>query len=286
MLKTAIAMAAAALALAVASPAQAVTVASNSADSSHAAAAKKTAISYCPTGMRVIGGGGDIEYDDPMHARRDLVLTQMEPVHPLSGPDYYIVTGEEAGDKAHGDWWVRAIARCAMPVPGQHIVIASTNLSSPVYGSQAAIPTCPNGERVLGGGAWIVLPTAGHIGITEVQASATGGKWYAQANVDATGFSGDWNVTGFAVCAPPPDGYTIGSGETPGDSWTEVSQAYCIYPRQILGSGGQVTPWAAGDVMLTAAEPWGGVRVVTATAVENTATSDTWSVRSQAICAY
>jgi hypothetical protein len=93
-------------------------------------------------------------------------------------------------------------------------------------------------------------------------------------------------VTRFAVCAPPRDGYTITTAETPGDSWTELAQAYCIYPRQILGSGGQVTPSAAGDVMLTAAEPWGGERVVTATAVENTATSDTWSIRAQAICAY
>jgi hypothetical protein len=285
MLKTAIATAA--VAMAMASPAQAVTgLVSPVAYSDHAAAAKKTAISYCPPGERVIGGGGDLEYDDQMHARRDLVLTQMEPVHPLSGPDYYIVSGEEEGDKAHGDWWVRSIARCAQPVPGQHIVMASTTLSSPAYGSQAAKPTCPHGEKVLGGGAWIVLPTAGHIGITEMDASATGDLVYAQANEDASGYAGDWNVTGFAVCAPQPDGYQVATKETPGDSWTEVAQAYCIYPKQVLGSGGRVTPWAAGDVMLTAAEPWGGERVVTATAVESTATSSTWSIRSQAICAY
>jgi|tagenome__1003787_1003787.scaffolds.fasta_scaffold20850077_2 hypothetical protein len=285
MLMTAIATAA--VALAVASPARAVTgLISPLAYSTHAAATKKTAISYCPASERVVGGGGDIETDDPMHARRDLVLTQMEPVHPLSGPDYYIVSGEEAGDKAHGDWWVRAIARCAQPVAGQHIVIASTTLSSPAYGYQTAKPTCPHGERVLGGGAWIVLPTAGHIGITEMEASAAGDLVYAEANEDASGYSGDWNVTGFAVCAPEPDGYTIATGETAGDSWTELSEAYCIYPRQVLGSGGQVTPWAAGDVMLTAAEPWGGERVVSATGVENTATSSTWSIRSQAICAY
>src|SRR6185295_18874024 len=129
-----------------------------------------TATAYCPPGYRVIGGGADILYDDPMHGRRDLVLTQMEPVHPLSGPDFYVASAEEAGDKEHGDWWVRANARCAPPVPGQHTVIAASTIGSAE--ADGAHATCADGERVLGGGAWVITPTAGHVGITEMKADS------------------------------------------------------------------------------------------------------------------
>jgi hypothetical protein len=284
MLKYALA-AAAALTLVVASPAHAVI--SPIAESATTAAAKKTATSYCPDGWRAVGGGGSIHTTDSAHPRRDLVLVQMEPVHPLSGRDYYIVTGEEAGDAVHGDWYVRAIARCAEPVPGQHTVMASTSLDSADY--QTAKATCPNGERVLGGGAWIVLPTAGHVGLTEMKANPSGTLLYGQANEDHGGYAGDWNVSAFAICAPEPAGYHVVTREVPGGSgggWTQLAQAYCIFPEQVYGSGGAVTAWAAGDVMLTSAEQWGGERYVSAVGVENTSTSDDWSTIAQAICAY
>src|SRR4051812_35374565 len=121
MLKHAMLMAT--LTLAVATPAHAVTgLMTPIADSPATAAAAKTATASCPAGYPVIGGGGVVETPDPMHARRNVVLTRLQPVHPLSGADSYVVTGEETGDGAHGDWWVRATARCAQPLPGQHMV--------------------------------------------------------------------------------------------------------------------------------------------------------------------
>jgi hypothetical protein len=138
---------------------------------------------------------------------------------------------------------------------------------------------------VLGGGAWVIQPTAGHVGITMMQAEPGGTYLQAEAHEDAGGYAGDWNVTAFAVCAPKPAGYKISTRSTFGASWTEVAQAYCISPQQVIGSGGSVTRWPAGHVMLTQTEQWGGERYVSAAAVENTATSDDWSVTAQAICA-
>jgi len=231
----------------------------------------------------VISAGATIISDDPMHARRDLVLTQIEPVHPLSGPDFVTASAEERDDGAHGDWRVRASARCAKPVPGQHTVLAVSTLKSADSGG--AYPACADGERVLGGGAWVIQPTAGQVGITMLQADPTGTYLQAEAHEDADGYAGEWNVTAFAICAPKPSGYKISTRSTFGASWTELAQAYCIYPQQVIGSGGSVTRWPAGNVMLTQVEQWGGERYVSADAVENTATSDDWSVTAQAICA-
>ena len=54
----------------------------------------KTAQATCPTGKRVIGGGGWV-FPTVTADSTKVVLTELQPVHPARGQDFYEATGEE-----------------------------------------------------------------------------------------------------------------------------------------------------------------------------------------------
>jgi hypothetical protein len=249
-------------------------------------ASSKTATASCPAGKRVIGGGGGLVWD-LQHHTRDVVLTGLVPVHPLSGPDSYAVTAHEDQGGTTEDWWVESFALCADPIAGQHTVVAGGTFGSAA--SQAPQASCNPGERVLGTGGWI-QDTGGQVGI-QVSRASTGGTFsYFQAHEDADGYAGNWGLLAYAVCAPAPAGYEIAQAASP-TSLSEaekVAVATCTPGKTTLGGGGATAFNAPGNVFLTRINLVGAglSNRVDAVADENVSTAANWDfIVAQGICA-
>ena len=132
---------------------------------------------------------------DLQHHTRDVVLTGMYPVHPLSGPDSFVVTAHEDQGGTGDTWWAEAYAICVNPIAGMH-----TKVTGGTYGSassQRPEAHCDPGERVLGSGGY-VQDTGGQVGIQVARASTLGTFSYFQAHEDADGYAGNWGL--LAVC--------------------------------------------------------------------------------------
>jgi hypothetical protein len=246
----------------------------------------KTAIAYCPAGKRVVGGGGGLVWD-LQHHTRDVVLTALMPVHPLTGADSYQVTAHEDQGGTTDTWWAESYAICADPIAGMHTVAKGGT-----YGSaslQLVQPSCNAGERVLGTGGYI-QDTGGQVGIQVSRASTTGTSSYFQGHEDADGYAGDWGELGYAICAPMPAGYEIaqtGSPEALSEA-EKAADAYCTAGKKTLGGGGAVAFNAPGNVFLTHIILAGAglSNEVLAVADENVSTAANWDfIVGQAICA-
>jgi hypothetical protein len=244
-----------------------------------------TATVYCPTGKRVIGGGGGVAWD-LTSTPYDVVLTRMQPVHPWSGPDNYVVTGERIPSGTSTNWWVRAYAICVDPLPGLRIVWSFSATSS--ASSQRAEAPCADDEQVVGTGAYI-YGSAGQVGLQVMRASIRGDLVYAQGHEDADGFAGSWYVMSVAVCADPIDGYEVIQVPSPEDDSesSKSATAQCSTGKTLYGGGGATAFDAPGAVSLR----WISVDTVgddlLANAIENTSTSTDWDfIVAQAICGY
>ena len=113
----------------------------------------KTAVVECPYGKRALGGGATIE---GLPASQ-VVPTQITPFYESNGRSGYTVTAVETYKGTSNSWYIRASAYCADPPPGYRIVTGGTSWSS--NSMQETLARCPEGQRALGAGARVVIPT-------------------------------------------------------------------------------------------------------------------------------
>ena len=245
----------------------------------------------CPPGKRVIGGGGWVQEIGPI--TRKPALTQLRPLEQYNGPrDAYMVTAAETTPGTTGDWWVQAYAMCANPLPGWHIVQATTTQSSQPMQATAAV--CPSGERVIGTGARVSTSTGDNAYVGEVvlqvaRPSGPGDIARAQAHEDANDFPLPWSVTAYAICVAPPPGYQIVFAESPArdSESTKLAFAPCPGGKRLHSSGAAITNVAPGNVSLQGIFPDLDGGETQALAVENTPTNVDWDfIVATAICAY
>jgi hypothetical protein len=251
----------------------------------------KTVVAYCPPGKRVIGGGGRVQEIGPI--TRKPALTQLRPLQQYNGPrDAYMVTAAETTPGTTGDWWVQAYAMCANPLPGLHIVQATTSESSQPIQATAAV--CPSGERVIGTGGRVSTSTGdsayvGEVVLQVARPSGPGDIARVQAHEDANGFSLPWSVTAYAICAATPPGYKVEFGESleRDSESTKLAFANCTGGRRLHSSGAAITNVAPGNVSLQRIFPDLDGGETQALAVENTPTIVDWDfIVATAICAY
>jgi hypothetical protein len=168
----------------------------------------KTATAYCPAGKRVIGGGGGLVWD-LQHHTRDVVLTSLLPVHPLSGPDSYQVTAHEDQGGTTDTWWAESYAICADPIAGMHTVATGGTFGSAP--SQTPQAHCNAGERVLGtagkktlsGGGAIAFNAPGNAMLTHIILAGAGLSNEALAvAAENVPTAANWDfIVGQAICA-------------------------------------------------------------------------------------
>jgi hypothetical protein len=240
----------------------------------------KTAVAYCPSNKRVIGGSGSIRNT----FSRIPALTELRPVRLYDGTrDAYVVTAAETPSGTDANWSVDAVAVCANPLNGLSIVSATTTSSS--SSMQATSASC-SGGAVIGTGGRISINT-GHVVLQVARPSGPGDIARVQAHETAAGYSANWSVTSYAVCVPTkPMGYEVVFASSPGRLSESVKEVYAFCPagKQVLSSGAAITNVAPGHVSLQAISR--GVGNTYARAVENTPTSLDWDfIVATAICA-
>ena len=276
-------------------PAQAVSgitdVTDDTASFNFGPATSKTERATCPSGTRVIAGdrqrGGGVLGS---RINDGLVITQMQPVRPLYGEDFYEVTVNDPTG-ALDDWGARATAICAPALADMTIAYGYTVSSSASV--QLATATCTNGRKVVGSGA-TVYNAYGHAGLQVMRASTDGTRVYAQAHEEPGGYSGDWSIWAWAVCATAPAGYEIVMTPSPQDDSesTKNATAACPAGKALLSAGAAASFSAPAEVALQFAHAYayGGGGVLPdktdAFVAENAPTSADWDfIVGQSICA-
>jgi hypothetical protein len=236
--------------------------------------AAKTAVAQCPTGKRVIGGGGRV------NGAQHVVITRQEPTHNGAG-DSFAVDAREDEVGFGGAWAVQAFAICSAPIAGLEIVSATSPVSSNAFTSLSA--SCSAGKFALGGGGKI----NGGNGQVDLSTLAEGGtvssRTTAAGTEDLNGFAGTYSVTAFAVCA---------NGAFADFQVVKVTSAQDSTDRKILDAacpvGKRVTGGAAFSStpgVIESVSPDANRLRVSVIGRENTFTTGTWAVTAVAFCA-
>jgi hypothetical protein len=189
-----------------------------------------------------------------------------------------------------GEWFLRAFAVCATPLPGldDESNLSPENSTSP----KSVTVTCPAGTRVVGAGGAGPLegevvsdPAEFQVVLDDITPNAALTSVTATAYEDETGFGRDWDVFAYANCAIPPPGLERVVATTPSNSSNKSVTATCPSGKNLLGTGGDITG-GLGQVVLGAVEPNAALTSVTVTGLEDeTGRAANWSLRSYAICA-
>jgi len=218
----------------------------------------------------------------------------------LPGQRGYQVAAAETGAGRTDSWGIEAYAIC-LADPNNRLDVTTVRVESgTVPGSKATlVAPCPAGKVVLGTGAQV---KGGNGGVMLQVSGAwnTGDRAGAQAQEVPGGYSGNWSLTSFAICAKPPSGYAVHSRRTDQgagpngnshveDSWRSASRN-CPAGTFLYGGGATLPSDAPANVALTAIIPGPVINNfppnnVTVSAEESPGTSAGWSLTAQAICA-
>jgi hypothetical protein len=198
----------------------------------------KTITVPCPSGLQAIGVGyefvgatGSVVLDDFIPNATSVTVGAGE----IVGPG-------EPSDGTTQNWRIKATAICANPLPGLQIV-SNTSFFGP-GGSRQVFADCPVGKRVVGSGAAL----SQGFGQVSIRALGIAGTFVvADAIDDEDGYSGNWSITAYAVCANAVPGLQIITGSTANDSSDiKHASANCPPDKKVLGVGWALNP---GDQM-------------------------------------
>lgn len=207
--------------------------------SADGSSAFKQATVRCPGNKKIIGAGSYLLVDGDGSA--DVLLDQVVPSAELNGVTVRASEDETGETKS---WRVSAAAWCADPLPGLELVRARSGTDSTT--SRTAIAICPAGKQILGAAGSIstVFGGQGELHIESmVPVALPSGEWAALfgANEDATGFTGQWSVESYALCADPVTGYEVKSSSTAGLYGWAYYGDYCPAGKKSVSAGGRVS---------------------------------------------
>ena len=179
------------------------------------------------------------------------------------------------------------LASQAEAVPGlQRTTKTSVSNSST---SKTVTARCPAGKRVLGGGG-TVTGGRGQVVLERLEPvqTATDDRFVVGAREDGTGYSGNWRLTAYALCANPLPAYGIlpSTSGSPSSNSPQNTISFCIGQPQV-GFGGRVNG-GAGQVHLTnlVRDSNGTVDFTSIAAQEDANGFDgAWTVTAYAVCA-
>jgi hypothetical protein len=238
----------------------------------------------CPAGTQAVGGGYDL-----IGAEGSVVLDDFIP----SANGFLVGAGEivnPGGSSGTSETWqIKATAACASPLPGYTIVSNTSEFTR--GGSRPIDATCPAGESAIGGGASLANGW-GQISIVNMEILSD--VVIAAGVEDGDGYSGNWSVTAYAICANRlPGQRPVRIFSTPHDSFRfKSATAVCPAGQQAIGSGWEVSsgsPLSTRELLNIHLNIFGGANAISG--VSTFATEDAngfsrnWEVWAEAICA-
>jgi hypothetical protein len=168
-------------------------------DSAYNSTATHSATAACTPGKKLIGVGGSIDSNGA--GQDSLVLTAVRP-----SPDLISVVASAAEDEIGyaGSWRATAVGVCVNPVPGLRLASGTSALDSTA--TKETVAVCPSGTRIhsggfdLGTGRGQVAPTTSFVDY-DVAGDPSRHGFDARAGEDRTGFTGNWRIATYAICA-------------------------------------------------------------------------------------
>lgn len=232
----------------------------------------KGARAECPPELRVIGAGGEIN-----GAGGEVVL---EDVIPENGLRSVSVNAREQQGGSSRQWAVSAIAICASPTLGMHLVSADSDSTS----SNKSVTTapCPTGEKLLGTGAEI-FGGNGEVKLDQINPSFGLTRTFAFAREDRNGFSGLWGVTAHAICGKDVGQQLVRASRSTTSSAVGVT-ASCAPGQKALGGGFDSTVLGFGEAVVDSFVPQ-SINVLAGSKPDITGAAVNRIVEAVAICA-
>ncbi|MEU2662239.1 hypothetical protein [Micromonospora sp. NBC_01740] len=234
----------------------------------------KTQNATCPTGTKVIGGGGAI-------TGSGLGQVGMDIMRPLIGGDAYSVTGREDENGVGGNWAVTANAICATPPAGLVMVSGS---SAPSFGTSNWFEkSCPAGKHAIGVGGAVVGAANSEVVLEDLRIHQN--SVVVAGAEDGTGFADSWWLDAVAICADPlPGEQRVIDDSVYSSAATQSVTATCPPGTRVHGVGGEILG-GDGQVRLTQMRATTSTVVTVSAAEDENGFSSNWKVRAYAVCA-
>jgi hypothetical protein len=197
---------------------------------------EKSVTAYCPPGTRVVGGGA------VMGGNIDVHLTGMQP-NPVANS--FTAFAREHGP-GNWPWYVTANAICA-PEPAGLVYVSEFTGGDSSY-SHTDYAWCPAGRKVLGVGGRVTAADTSKLFLTYVKPTGTGNGAEVGAVEMQGGYSGNWWLHSWAICANEPAGWdVVAATSTDGERWASF---LCPFPKKLTGGGAYIS-LSLGEVYLT-----------------------------------
>lgn len=245
-----------------------------SALSANDSVATKSATATCPEGTRIFGGGGYISGGD-----RRVQLTRLQP---NGNSNTFVASATEIGDYA-GNWRISAYGVCGEAPAG--LEYNSFHSASNSNASKMGTAPCSFGKRALGAGA----RTEGGDGqaiIEDIYVPGTLQSVTVTTLEDSTGYSGNWSMWAYSVCADPVPGLERRSDLSVIDSEDKAVAVSCSAGKEMYGVAGRINI-GEGEVMHRAIYPTLDLSGAGVLSIEEAnGRADDWSSEVFAICGF
>lgn len=237
---------------------------------------------FCPAGLQLIGGSYELSGAEGAVVLDDFIPS---PDNLLVGAGEIVGPGESS-DGTTASWKVVATAVCSAPLSGYSIQTGSSDFTHTGPNvSQAGRAFCPPGRSVVTGGASL-SNGFGQVSISLLDVGNTVVE--ADAHPDVDGYSGDWSVTAYAICADLPSNWRVIEKLSPSDTFlSRTETAFCPAGLVPIGVGwrtfgsvrGVVDRYFTRAKIVTGTDPG-----VTVTAAGPASTSSPWQLAARAVC--
>jgi hypothetical protein len=192
---------------------------------------QKSVLAVCPTGKRVLGGGGRVVDGDGFVA-----LVELLPASTY-GFDWFRAAAREMPGGYAGVWEVQAYAVCGDALPRLQRVTATSD-APPGATVHDTTVNCPVGTKVIGLGGGVAEAGVTFQSVRPYDNGGYGSVVVSGVHDATTPRPLAFRVTAHAICAEPGPGYAIvGTGTLAGSGRFLQTSIRCGQQRRVFGVG-------------------------------------------------
>ena len=224
----------------------------------------------CPDDKWVYGSGVDVSGSGRAFVIVDELVPSLNSVYAYA---------HEFEDATSLTWTLRVWAVCGDPAGTHRTVYQESDFNS--FNKSISV-SCPDGTVVTGTG-WKLDGGPGQILVDAVVPTENEVTVSGYEVDEGGGYSLPWLVRAYATCVTDPGGYLLLSSNSTSTSAAKPGDAGCLYNTESLGGGFDVIDGLRGRINMINMIPT--TPAVLTYAHEVVQTTNSWSIRTYAICA-